>query len=66
MVDLSPHRGREIFIRLIDGESGGWGHINFDDFRLYDARPAVPPRRRPPGVDLFAHEGLAPKRPHAP
>jgi putative membrane-bound dehydrogenase-like protein len=61
VVDLSAHRGREIFIRLVDGESGGWGHINFDDFRLHDARPSVPARRRPAALDVFSHAGLPPE-----
>src|SRR5688572_9010065 len=29
VVDLREHQGKEIFIRLVDKESGGWGHINF-------------------------------------
>ncbi len=52
-VDLSAHLGREIVIRLVDAEVGGWGHINFDDFRLHDAKPDVPPRRRPSTPDQF-------------
>ena len=55
VVDLSEHVDREIVIRLVDGESGPWGHINFDDFRLHDARPAVPPRRGPAAGDLYTH-----------
>src|SRR5258707_6271046 len=39
VADLRPIQGKEIFIRIIDQESGGWGHINFDDFRLYAERP---------------------------
>jgi hypothetical protein len=39
VVDLSQQVGQEIVIRLVDGESGGWGHINFDSFRLHDVRP---------------------------
>ena len=34
-VDLRPLPGKEIFIRLVDRHSGGWGHINFDDFRFH-------------------------------
>ena len=34
-VDLSKEQGKEIFIRLVDDASGGWGHINFDDFRFH-------------------------------
>ena len=41
-VDLSDHVGQEIFIRLTDRETVGWGHINFDDFRLHDAKPNLP------------------------
>ncbi len=43
-VDLTRHVGHEIFIRLVDQHSGGWGHVNFDDFKLYASRPVVPPR----------------------
>lgn len=39
-VDLSEHRGQWIQIRLIDESAGGWGHLNFDDFRFYDEPPA--------------------------
>ena len=56
-VDLSPHLGREVFIRLVDRNVGAWGHLNFDDFKLYDRRPDAP---SPPQADIFAHEGLAP------
>ncbi len=45
MVDLSPSLGQEIMIRLVDRETAGWGHINFDDFRLHRSaagRPSPP------------------------
>jgi putative membrane-bound dehydrogenase-like protein len=61
VADLSAHLGRDIFIRVADHESGGWGHINFDDFRLHDIRPAVAPRRRPTALDVYSHAGLAPE-----
>ncbi len=35
-IDLRSIYGREIFIRVVDKSSGGWGHINFDDFRFHD------------------------------
>src|SRR6516165_1024721 len=41
-VDLRPFQGREIFIRLVDRHTGGWGHVNFDDFRFHAAKPHVP------------------------
>ncbi len=61
VADLTDHLGREIVIRLVDGETVGWGHVNFDDFRLHDTRPAVPPRRRPAALDVYQHAGLAPE-----
>ena len=39
--DLTPHLGKEVFVRLVDDDTRGWGHVNFDDFRLHDARPEV-------------------------
>jgi hypothetical protein len=35
-VDLRRVSGEDIFIRLVDRDSRGWGHINFDDFRFHD------------------------------
>jgi len=40
-VDLRDHVGKRICVRLVDENAGGWGHLNFDDFRFYDAAPAV-------------------------
>ena len=34
-VDLRQVTGKEIFIRVVDRDSEGWGHINFDDFRFH-------------------------------
>ncbi|MCW5556055.1 MAG: DUF1080 domain-containing protein [Verrucomicrobiae bacterium] len=42
VVDLQTHIGKDIFIRLVDKESGGWGHINFDDFKFHTQRPVFP------------------------
>ncbi len=32
--DLAPYAGKEGFIQIVDNSSGGWGHINVDDFRF--------------------------------
>ncbi|MDE2507395.1 MAG: dehydrogenase, partial [Planctomycetota bacterium] len=56
--DLTPHVGKEVFVRLVDDASGGWGHLNWDDFRLHDVKPVVEVRSAP---DAFAHAGLPPE-----
>jgi putative membrane-bound dehydrogenase-like protein len=61
VTDLSGHLGKDIVIKLVDADSGGWGHINFDDFRFHETKPDVPPRRRPSAPDTYAHAGLAPQ-----
>lgn len=50
VVDLQKYLGQEIFIRIIDNETGisqipyipndKWAHINFDEFLFYPSRPA--------------------------
>jgi putative membrane-bound dehydrogenase-like protein len=62
-VDLRPHQGKEIFIRLVDKHPGHWGHINFDDFRFHSEKPNVPPRKAaPPVPDVYKFAGLAPEK----
>jgi hypothetical protein len=39
-VDLTKYKDKDIFIRIVDKHSGGWGHINFDDFRFHEKKPA--------------------------
>jgi hypothetical protein len=38
-VDLSAIRGETVFIRLVDEHKKGFGHLNFDDFRLHSKPP---------------------------
>jgi putative membrane-bound dehydrogenase-like protein len=40
VVDLQSVRNRSIKVRLVDDSAGGWGHLNFDDFRFHDEPPA--------------------------
>src|SRR4029450_506677 len=52
VVDLRPYAGKNIFIRVVDEESGAstatylrktpWAHINFDRFRFHEAKPYFP------------------------
>jgi putative membrane-bound dehydrogenase-like protein len=63
-VDLRQLQGKEMFIRLVDRNSGGWGHINFDDFRFHTAKPDLAERRpiQSPGApDKLKYAGLPPK-----
>jgi putative membrane-bound dehydrogenase-like protein len=60
VVDLEPHLGEMIFIRIIDNETGEsdipyipgniWAHINFDDLRFYDERPFFVNELRPEDI----------------
>lgn len=63
-VDLQSHLGKEIFIRLVDRHSGGWGHVNFDDFRFHAEKPKVAPRPKVAVLqpDAVAFSGLAPEK----
>lgn len=38
-LDLRRHRGKRFFVRLVDEQSGGFGQLNFDDFRFHETRP---------------------------
>src|SRR5207302_1091216 len=62
VVDLQPHKGKEMLIRLVDNHSGHWGHINFDDFRFHTARPRIPARPKTTQPDVYKHAGLTPKK----
>jgi len=57
LVDLQPLKDKEIFIRIVDSESGGWGHVNFDDFRFH----AQKPEPAPPSAGAVADSNLPPR-----
>ena len=63
VINLEAYRGKQIFIRLVDEASGGWGHVNFDDFRFYDEKPrfkALPiPLARVFDVELYPYQNLS-------
>jgi putative membrane-bound dehydrogenase-like protein len=40
VVDLSRHLGTKIIVLVVDDHSGGWGHVNYDDFRFHAELPA--------------------------
>ena len=55
IVDLSKQVGKTIVVRLVDDSSKGWGHVNFDEFRLHAERPKFPVQER-----SIKRHGLAP------
>ncbi len=63
VVDLQPIKGKKIFIRVVDQASGGWGHINFDDFRFHSTRPRFKSLASelptPEATALYPHAGLS-------
>ncbi len=63
IVDLAKIKGRKLFIRVVDLETGGWGHVNFDDFRFHSARPKFKSTAGelpvPEVAALYPHAGLS-------
>lgn len=60
IVDLRRVEGNEMFIRLVDESRGGWGHINFDHFRLHPTRPGpITAAAIQLTSDEYPHRGLA-------
>ncbi|WP_439556750.1 PVC-type heme-binding CxxCH protein [Dyadobacter sp.] len=75
VVDLQKYLGQEIFIRIIDNETGisqipyipndEWAHINFDEFLFYPSRPVFANELKPadiiilPPLDPVLNAGLS-------
>ena len=66
VVDLEKQVGQTIFIRLVDGQKGHWGHLNFDEFLFHDSKPVfanvLAPPPPPPPVDVVKFAGLPPEQ----
>ena len=58
VVDLREQLGKEMFIRLVDQESGSWGHINFDNFKLYAGRPKFTDELNPVQVNAVLCDAI--------
>ncbi|MDP1564617.1 MAG: DUF1080 domain-containing protein [Pirellulaceae bacterium] len=41
--DMRPWLEQRIRIQLVDESAGGWGHLNFDDFRFHAQQPEFAP-----------------------
>ncbi len=70
VVDLAKQAGKSIFIRVVDQSSGGWGHVNFDDFKLHATRPkfanevnaATAGKSEMPPLDVVKFAGTTPEQ----
>ncbi len=49
-VDLRTFQGQIIRVRLVDEETGGWGHINYDDFLFHEIKPKFVQERKLPQI----------------
>ena len=59
VVDLQRVMNKQMQIRLVDNSDNGWGHLNFDHFRLHEKRPAeLTPPSVPLVADDYPHRGL--------
>lgn len=51
--DLRPYAGKQVHIQLVDENTGGWGHLNADQFMFADA-PALSSTQRAHWADYGA------------
>jgi non-lysosomal glucosylceramidase len=58
MLDVARWEGREARIEILDGESGGWGHVNVDDIVFTDQAPEPTPHSELPDAGTFALAAL--------
>jgi len=49
--DASEYIGEHLYLRVVDYHTGGFGHINVDDFKVYNAEPVVPNRLANPDFE---------------
>jgi putative membrane-bound dehydrogenase-like protein len=68
VVDLGKFQGKKLRIRLVDEGTGGWGHLNFDDFVFHAEKPgaaAVTGGGRQHDSAVLWHLGDNPAKPSA-
>ncbi|MFO0381988.1 MAG: PVC-type heme-binding CxxCH protein [Pirellula sp.] len=62
VLNLERAKGKTVRVRLTDNSKDGWGHINFDDFRLHATEPAIPENERLPAFDQLSFRSLTPDK----
>jgi hypothetical protein len=61
VLDVARWAGRTATIEIVDGESGGWGHVNVDDIVFTDSPPDLKPLSELPDAGTFALAALDPR-----
>ncbi|RCW45435.1 GH32 C-terminal domain-containing protein [Paenibacillus prosopidis] len=49
--DASEYMGQNLYIKVVDYHTGGFGHINVDDFIVYNTKPVIPAQLINPGFE---------------
>jgi putative membrane-bound dehydrogenase-like protein len=57
VADLKSLVGKEVYVRVVDRASAGWGHVIFDHFRFHDEKPEIKPTQTG-SADLYPYAGL--------
>jgi non-lysosomal glucosylceramidase len=58
VLDVARWEGRTATIEIVDGETGGWGHVNVDDIVFTDRAPEPTPLDQLPDAGTFALAAL--------
>src|SRR3954469_1581576 len=60
VADLRKVMGKQIYVRVVDHGSAGWGHINYDHFRFHDSPPNIANSAPVVGTsDVYPYAGLS-------
>ncbi len=60
VVNLASYQGKEMVLRLVDEGKTGWGHLNFDGFRLHASQPGPVSKSETVVVlDEYPFEGIS-------
>jgi|GEM_PF-1693521 len=59
-IDLQKQIGKKIQLAIIDQYPGGWGHLNYDDFRFHEQSPPAVNAKKPPSPN-HAEKLLSPE-----
>ncbi len=61
LMDLRSFQGQRVRLRLVDKHTGGWGHLNFDDFLFHASKPEIPASQKALQRDEVLAAGLSPQ-----